>query len=447
MPPDFISGGALGGGEGDPFGGDDDPFADLGGGGGGGGGGALQPKLTAQEFLSNNGIQFSEGTIAKFFPETSTLLVRNTQTQLDLVETLIDSAFGSVAQLLRFDVKVLDITEEKLQEIGFDWLLGQFNVGNSEKLFGSGGTLGNQVNTNTTGDFPFVAPGAALPLGDNPVTAANRSGVILPNTIDGLVTRGTTANSISTTGKSPGTLSLAGVFTDPQFQTVLRTVNQSKGIDLASNMSVLTRAGQISSVKVVRELIYPSEYDPPEIPDTITQDVSIIGVAPDGFTDTAIPITPATPAAFEMREVGSVLEIEGVIGPDGNTISVTLNPEIVQFQGFINYGSPYQQVTRNGNTSANSENEILMPIFRALRSSTSVNVYDGHTIAISGLHSEEKALVQDKVPLLGDVPLFGKLFTSNVEQSKRRALVFFVTVNIVDPSGTSVKSQAIQASL
>lgn len=445
VPPDFISGGALGGGD-DPFGAAGDPFADLGG-GGGGGGGALQPKLTAKEFLTNNGIDFSDGATATFFPETSTLLVRNTQTQLDVIETLIDASFGSVAQLLRFDVKVLEVTEKRLEEIGFDWLLGQFNVGSSDRVFASGGTEGNATSGGTTSaDFPFIAPGATTPLGENPLTAANRSGGALPNTLDNLLADGSTASNATSTGKAPGTLALAGVFTDPQFQVVLRSLNQAKGVDIASNISVLTRAGQIASVKAVREFIYPTEYDPPEIPDTVTTNVTVIG-ATDGLSTSPVPVTPATPTAFEMRELGSLVEVEGSIGPDGETISVTLNPEVIEFQGFINYGSPYQQVSRGGNTTVAADNEILMPIFRTLRNTTSVEVYDGHTIAIGGLRQERRAMIQDKVPLLGDVPVLGKLFSSNVNESEKQAVIFFVTVSVVDPSGTPLKDLAIQASL
>ena len=34
------------------------------------------------------------------------------------------------------------------------------------------------------------------------------------------------------------------------------------------------------------------------------------------------------------------LEVEPIIGPDGYTIDLNLSPEVVEFDGFINYGSP-----------------------------------------------------------------------------------------------------------
>ena len=47
---------------------------------------------------------------------------------------------------------------------------------------------------------------------------------------------------------------LAGVFTNPQFQVVIRALNQKKGIDLLSAPSVTTKSGQRAIIEVIREL-------------------------------------------------------------------------------------------------------------------------------------------------------------------------------------------------
>jgi general secretion pathway protein D len=56
------------------------------------------------------------------------------------------------------------------------------------------------------------------------------------------------------------------VLTDPQFQVVLRALNQKKGVDLSSSPEVITKSGQRAKVEVTREFIYPTEFEPPEIP-------------------------------------------------------------------------------------------------------------------------------------------------------------------------------------
>src|SRR5205823_5193936 len=123
----------------------------------------------------------------------------------------------------------------------FDWLLGQFNIGN-KKLFGGGGTSGQTTGPGVpTGDpnYPFAAPGGA-PVGQFPVTAGNRSGnlAISANAIDALLFPTAGASSLA-----PGIFGLSGVFTDPQFQVVIRALNQKKGIDLLSAPKVTTKSG------------------------------------------------------------------------------------------------------------------------------------------------------------------------------------------------------------
>ena len=59
------------------------------------------------------------------------------------------------------------------------------------------------------------------------------------------------------------------------------------------------------------------------------------------------PVTPTTPTAFEKRDVGVTLEVEPTIGPDGYSIDMQLAPQVVEFEGFINYGSPIQTTSTN----------------------------------------------------------------------------------------------------
>jgi len=447
VPPNFINAGGAGSGD---AGGAADPFADV----GGAAPSTLQKKLTAEEFLKMNGVAFAPGASAQFVPSTSTLLVRNTVDQLDLVEAMIESSFGSVAKLLRIDVKTLEISETDLKELGFDWLLGQFNIPGTDRVFGAGGTRGNTPAGpgDPSQEFPFVPPGSSTPVGTNPVTAANRSGdqTGFADSIDAAINRDVSLGTTGTSMKAPGIFSLAGVFTDPQFQMVIRAIDQKASRDLMTMNSVLTRAGQVAVLKSVREFIYPTEYDPPEMPQAVGQ-VQIGNTLFVGF-DSFAPITPAHPTAFQTRELGSIVEVEGAIGPDNYTVDLDVKPEITRFDGFINYGSPIEQTLTASNgtpyVAQRVENPILMPVFRVLRNDVRVSVYSGQTVVIGGLYEAKKQGVNDKTPVLGDAPVVGKLFRSKVDRSERKAVIFFVTVNIVDPSGGVVSGpSATTASL
>ena len=436
VPPNFISSGATGG---TGAGGADDPFGAAGA--APGAANTLQKKLTAAEFLKMNGVQFAEGASAEFISATSTLLVRNTQDQLELIEAMIESSFGSVAKLLRIDVKTLEISEENLKELGFDWLLGQFNLPGSDRTFGSGGTPGNATVGTPANEFPFVPPGSSTPTGRFPLTAGNRSGdgAQFADSLDTAINRNVSFGAQGTgVVKAPGIFSLAGIFTDPQFQVVVRGINQSAARDLVATNTVVARAGQQAVLKSVREFIYPTEYDPPEIPDTV-------GFAPVGIntiqaTDSNFaPITPAHPTAFETRELGSLVQVEGSIGPDNYTVDLTLTPEVSRFEGFVNYGSPIRQYETDSAgrqyVAQEVQNRILMPVFKVLRNSVNVSVYSGQTAVVGSLLESRVQGVNDRTPILGDAPLVGQLFRSKIDQRVRRAVIFFVTVNIIDPSG------------
>jgi len=55
-------------------------------------------------------------------------------------------------------------------------------------------------------------------------------------------------------------------------------------------------------------------------------------------------------------------------------------------------------------------------------------------------------IVDDKVPIIGDLPFVGKLFRSNTKQVETKNVIFFVTVDVIDPSGQKVRKTAQTAS-
>ncbi len=150
-------------------------------------------------------------------------------------------------------------------------------------------------------------------------------------------------------------------------------------------------------------------------------------------------MTPTTPTNFEKRNTGVTLEVEPVIGPDNFTIDLNLQPQVVEFDGFINYGSPIQTTSHqrpgHHDTDVITPNVINQPIFDTRKVSTSVSVYDGSTVVLGGLVREDIQKVNDKVPILGDVPLVGRLFRSKIDQNIKRNLIIFVTAHLIDPSG------------
>ena len=204
----------------------------------------LVGRADAKTMLQSMGVSFPGGASATFWPHSGTLIVRNTQDNLDMVDALVDQANASAPKQVSIESKFVEINQNNAKELGFDWLLGPFSL--NGKVFGSGGTAGNGVPVNAA-DFPFNNNG--VPIGQNPVTSGNRSGdfAISANALDALLVPGLG----QVAGVAPSMFGLAGVFTNPQFQVVIRALNQKKGIDLLSAPSVTTKSGQRAIIEVI----------------------------------------------------------------------------------------------------------------------------------------------------------------------------------------------------
>ena len=57
---------------------------------------------------------------------------------------------------------------------------------------------------------------------------------------------------------------------------------------------------------------------------------------------------------------------------------------------------------------------------------------------MGGLISDSVQMVDDKVPMLGDIPMLGRFFRSEASQKIKSNLVIFCTLRIVNTDGTLV---------
>ena len=415
VPPDFLTGlnSAAGAGSESAAA---DPFAEA-----PEKGGLLTARLSAQESLAKQGVPFPQGASANYSSATNTLRVVNTETNQETIAQIIDAMSQSEPVTVAVKVTMIRTQQNNLEELGFDWLLkGAGSIDNSGVAVG-GGTTGNgmpRIASDFTGED--IGDPAGI------MTSGLRSGdsAIGNDTIDAMLANtDRTSQSISV---APGVLSVTGIFGDAQFKSIMRGLDQKKGIDIMARPSVVTRSGQASSIEVVRELIYPSEYEPPEIPQSVG----------DGASST--PVTPASPSSFQTRDVGITLEVLPVADANKRFVDVTLNPSFVEFDGFVNFGSPILQPVQGQlgvQTSQLSKNAILLPIFSVQRLATQLTVADGATIAIGGLMTESVKNVDDKVPVLGELPVVGRMFSSRARESVSTAVIFLVNIELIDPTG------------
>lgn len=176
VPPDFTS---IDGGASAAPAAPADPFAPAGG--GRRCGINASHKERRKRHSDGPGHSFPDGASAVFNPVTSQLIVKNTAPNLDLVETFVDSLKDKAPKLIYITTKFVEVSQKNIDELGFDWLLGPFNIPGSNRTFGTGGTVGNSANGSLTDqagayvDFPFLSPGVGgTPIGSNPISRGMR---------------------------------------------------------------------------------------------------------------------------------------------------------------------------------------------------------------------------------------------------------------------------------
>lgn len=379
----------------------------------------LQAKRGIVEGLKSMGIRFVEGATAFYDKTNNTVRVTNAPRELDAIEEFIRGQALRESVVVVIKTTIIEVNDTILNELGYDWLIDPSQYNNNYFIGGGSQGNGDLVTAGSTSVNGNAIAGEAI-------TSGLRSGdsAFSDNTIDGRIA-GIDGNGITDRASSP--LSLTGQINDATFQGILRAISQKNGLSEMQQSTTVSTAGQRIELRSGRDFIYPTEYEPPELPNNAT-----IGS----------PVTPAHPTAFETRELGYSISVEPTVSEDRNYINLTVNPSIVSFDGFIDYGSPVfspilNAITGNVNLQELTPNDILVPIFKNTTLNTSVTLQDGATMVLGGLKQERVETIEDKVPILGDLPLMGRYFKSEGVRRAKKAVIIFVSAELVDPTGQS----------
>ena len=173
---------------------------------------------------------------------------------------------------------------------------------------------------------------------------------------------------------------VAGTYAAEAGEKLAGSLSRRRGFDLLQDkpLTATTKSGEKRELKVTREFIYPTEYEPP-----------VLGKMVDGELQS---VTPATPTSFEKKDLGVALGYRAK-RVAGGKIEVELDLSRGSFLGFVNYGSPIK-AKRKGAFGREvevtlSENRIEMPVFDVKRVTSTVLVNDGDFIAVGGMKPGE----------------------------------------------------------
>lgn len=217
----------------------------AGGVGGGGGGGGQQnqgglayittqsseatPSALARAFFTTLGVNLLNppGKSVFFNERLGYLFVKATESDLDTIERALQ-VLNQVPPQVHIKARFIEVQQTDDNELGFEWWLGQFNLGNN--VVGTGGS----------------SPSLTVP-----TSAANPLGAFPGNTASSVV--GSSANDQSLTqglrNGAPTLATFTGILTDPNFRVALRALSQRTGVETLGEPEITVISGRQTQMR------------------------------------------------------------------------------------------------------------------------------------------------------------------------------------------------------
>ena len=364
-----------------------------------------------------------QGKSVFFNDRSGTLLVRATLQDLEIIETAIN-ALNKAPTQITIEAKFAEISQDDSRALGFDWFLGNTLIGDGSAGIQSG-TAPSYQGSPSTANPSGVFPGPAAINANGTMSASPAT--IAPSATDGLLTGGL-RNSVGSSSV-PAVATITGILTDPQFRVVIKAIEQRSGSDVLSAPKVTTLSGRQAHISVIDQV-------------TLVTGVNVQQTG-SGSSGTALTtgngaVASAITYTTQSAPFGPVLDVLPTLSSDGYSIQMVLIPTITEFVGYDNPGQFVTQAQSVGGSSS-SGNTLIgvlpLPRMRVRQVVTTCSVWDGQTVVLGGLISENVQKIKDKVPLLGDIPYIGRLFRSESSSTTKKNLMVFVTPTLIDPAG------------
>ncbi len=330
-------------------------------------------------FFEEMGVKWPEGSSIKHIKALGKLYVRNTRENLAEFEKVLDE-LGGQPQLIEIETRFVEVSQEDLNSLGFEWILNS-NLALNDR-FGLGKALGLKG-----GEYPAGTGSSTLTgyrevtettiVGGTPITSTKYVPVERSSAgtaASGRWTASSSANAprnigldafggssdyqngnryLSTVGNH---ISGESASNNDQFMRVnaflgqadlsmiLHMLSQRSDTDLLSAPKVVTKSGEQAIIKVVTEYIYPQDYDV-----QLQSSSSGSSSGSSGGGQSAI-LAVVEPQNFTMREVGVILDVIPTYSEaNGGTIDLELKPAVVDEPIWHNYG---MRIPFSGNTSS-----------------------------------------------------------------------------------------------
>jgi len=387
-----------------------------------------------QQRLVELGVAFPTGAYAVYNRSTSILKVLNNAEMLDLIGQLI-SASEEETLLIQVGVRLIEINQNDLDSITMNNKFGTAALGVA---------LPAALTPTGTGATNFTSAGGVGVNGQ--LNQMQGTGLLANNNLTAFLSPGVLAGTNSSASYDLNTMTLGGFLNTMQFSSLISAISQKNSANVLANPSLVLKRGQQGKLSAIQEFKYVKEYSDPQ--SSIAQIVLAGGATIPG-PETVLGSYPSQ--ISDVVPIGVELGVKpDVIGSD--RVLLELQPTFQDFEGNINYGAniysvyasrPNPPVLAATNPVLIITNVINQPVFvkREVKLAP-IEVSDGYTLLLGGLLREDIQNVDEKVPLLGDLPVFGRMFQGKTEQAIKKNTLIFVTPRILDVSGQPLNPTA-----
>jgi general secretion pathway protein D len=385
-----------------------------------------------RQFLQHAGVNFDGVPGSNLAYDGSAIIVTETGRNLDRVRAVLHR-YHEVRQV-QIEAKFMDVQEGVLDELGVQWTAGRHPVAMIDPQ--TGAPLLNADGSPQVSyreQYQTADPGSGTAvnrtLADAFRNSQQSSDIIVDNQAVGTLAAPTLPGAGNLGQAAANLASITGSIGEFDVNAIVRALAQKSGADLLSAPRVTVLSGSEALITVAQEMRYPQSFG------EIQSQVGSGRTTGDGSSGSAgVAITAGTPKDFTTRNVGMELRVTPTVEEDDYSISLDLNPKVTEFEGFVEYGGP--SIAISGGRTVTVPPGFFQPVFSVREVSTRVTIWDGATIVMGGLTREEVKKVEDKVPILGDLPLIGRAFRSKGESAQKRNLLIFVTARLVNPGGS-----------
>jgi len=350
---------------------------------------------SVQAFFEKNGVAFPEGAKIVYDSAISRIIATNVPAQLERIERIIHELDVVDPQVL-IEAKFVEIRERKTDELGFGWTVSRTNTTPIAGIDGK--TYPNTHVSNRPRTKTFQP-------NDQPLTFFNQVTDPIGGNDTAFDIQHVNGNGVNT-------------------RMTVHALDLENNTNILSCPRITTLNGEEATIRMVTEQYFPESWGEAQL-------------AEMGGVTGSVYIS-SMPEFGEPTELGVRLTVTPTVDPDRYTITLDMVPVVQTHVGWTDYS--YEQITSSGTV----QNILRMPIIEARTVETQLTIYDGETVVLGGIMRDNTSYIDDRIPILGDLPLVGRFFRSKGVNAQKNNLLIFTTPRLVNPNGAPLRQREVR---